>query len=266
MTDYQHILYSTQDMVCTVTLNRPERRNAISRLMLEELADALKRADRDPGIRCIVLTGAGKGFCAGLDLKASMTKGGASEWGDGLTSYTSDTRELPTSILFELDTPILAALNGAVAGYGFDLALGCDMRVGSDSTRLLPVFAKRGAIPESGGTWYLPRLVGWSRATEIAFLGRELSAEESLRLGLLSLVVPDGELMTTVQAMAAEIAANAPLAVRAIKRLFRHGLTEDFASHTHHMVMQSERLMQTRDFHEGIVAFVEGRPPNFEGR
>jgi enoyl-CoA hydratase/carnithine racemase len=261
------VLYEVTEHVATITLNRPHRRNAISMPMLRALGDALTRADESSGVRAIVLTGAGKGFCAGLDIKDAMAGTGiGSGGGGGAASALTNTRSLPTSILFEIDTPVIAAVNGAAAGYGLDLALGCDMRILGESSRLLPGFAKRGVVPESGGTWYLPRLVGWARAAEIGFLGRDLDAARSLELGLANAVVPDGRLLDETRAWAAEVAANAPLAVRAMKRLYRHGLTEDFPAHTHHVLLQTMQLFGTQDFVEGISSFAEGREPRFDGR
>jgi enoyl-CoA hydratase/carnithine racemase len=169
-------------------------------------------------------------------------------------------------VLNEMDTPVIAAVNGAAAGYGLDLALGCDLRLMAASARLLPGFAKRGVVPESGGTWYLPRLVGWAKAAEIGFLGRDIDADEAVRLGLTNLVVADEELAATAASWAGEISANAPLAVQAIKRLYRHGLTEDFASHTHHVLLQVMQLFGTKDFAEGVTSFMEKRQPEFRGR
>ncbi len=267
--DAHPVLYEVADHVATITLNRPHRRNAISVRMLTQLSEAFTRADDSVDVRAIVLTGAGKGFCAGLDIKDAMAgtgigSGGAD--GGGGATVLQNTRSLPTSILFEIDTPIIAAVNGAAAGYGLDLALGCDMRILGESSRLLPGFAKRGVVPESGGTWYLPRLVGWAKAAEIGFLGRDIDAATAEALGLANTVVPDEELVATATGWAREIAANAPLAIRAMKRLYRHGLTEDFPSHTHHVLLQTMQLFGTKDFFEGISSFAEGRDPEFHGR
>jgi enoyl-CoA hydratase/carnithine racemase len=165
-----------------------------------------------------------------------------------------------------MDTPVIAVLNGAAAGYGLDLALGCDIRLMASSTILMPGFAKRGVVPESGGTWYLPRLLGWAKAAEISYLGRDLDAATCERIGLVNLVVPDDELMGLAREWATEIAGNAPLAVRAMKRLFRHGQTQDFASHSHHVLLQTLQLFGTKDFKEGVTSFIERRPPEFTGR
>jgi enoyl-CoA hydratase/carnithine racemase len=261
------LLVERRGHVTLLTLNRPERLNAITFAMLEALADALAGADRDSDVRAIVITGAGRGFCSGLDLKeaaAGRGIGGALAGEGGIAHFS--TRELPTVVLHELDTPVLCALNGAAAGYGLDLALGCDLRIMAESAVLVPGFAKRAIIPESGGTWYLPRLVGWARACEIGFLGDDLPAARALELGLVNRVVPDDAVLAEALAWAERIAANAPLAVKAMKRLYRHGLTEDFASHTHHVLMQLMLLFRSQDFREGVASFVERRPPRFAGR
>jgi len=165
-----------------------------------------------------------------------------------------------------MDTPVIAVINGAAAGYGLDLALGADLRLMAASAKLLPGFAKRGVVPESGGTWYLPRLLGWAKAAELCYLARDVDAAEAERIGLVNRAVPDDQLMGVAREWAGEIAANAPLAVRSMKRLFRHGLTEDFASHTHHVLLQTLQLFGSKDFQEGMVSFVERRPPEFRGR
>ena len=259
------LLYEKSGHVARVTLNRPDRLNAISVEMLELLTKALEDADRDRDVRAIVLTGAGRGFCSGLDLKdTAQGKGISGALGGGVTHMS--TRHLPTTVLFEIDTPVVCAINGAAAGYGFDLALGCDMRLMSDQAKLVPGFAKRGIVPESGGTWYLPRLVGWARACEIAFLGDDLPAARALEMGVVNAVVPAAELDAEAMRWAEKIAANAPLAISAMKRLFRHGLSEDFESHSHHVLMQLLALFRSEDFKEAMTANLERRPPTFAGR
>lgn len=259
------LLVERDGHIATITLNRPERLNAISFEMLELLTRALADADRDHEVRAIILTGAGRGFCSGLDLQDAAAGKGIGGGALGGAVHIG-TRELPTVVLHQIDTPVICAINGPAAGYGLDLALGCDLRLISDGAKLIPGFAKRGIVPESGGTWYLPRLVGWATACEVGFLGDDLSPQRARELGLVNAVVPASDLAAEARRWAAKIAGNAPLAIRAMKRLFRHGLSEDFESHSHHVLMQLLTLFRSQDFQEGITAFVERRAPSFSGR
>ncbi len=260
------VLYEVEDHIATITLNRPHRRNAISTRMLILLTELFSKADDSPDVRVALLTGAGKGFCSGLDIKDAMAGSGIGGTGGSGGSGGLQTRNLPTVILQEMDTPVIAVINGAAAGYGLDLALGADMRLMATSAKLLPGFAKRGVVPESGGTWYLPRLLGWAKAAEVSYLGRDLDAAEAERIGLVNRAAPDDELLPLAREWASEIAANAPLAIRAMKRLFRHGQTQDFESHSHHVLLQTMLLFGTKDFQEGLTSFIEQRPPEFRGR
>ena len=267
--DAPEVVYAVEDHIATVTLNAPQRMNTISGAMLAELSARLLDADRDRDVRCIVLTGAGRAFCAGLDLAAQMSGPKGSLGGLGSLDASPgefDIRNAPPIVLHNLDTPTVCALNGGAAGYGLDLALGCDIRVAAASAKLNPGFAKRGILPESGGTWLLPRMVGYAKAAEIAFTGRTLLAAEALELGLVNHVVADAELPARARELAAEIAANAPLAVRAIKRMMRAAETETFDQNVHHVFLQLLPLFRTNDFHEGVAAFMEKRSPNFTGR
>jgi enoyl-CoA hydratase/carnithine racemase len=147
-----------------------------------------------------------------------------------------------------------------------DLALGCDIRIAGQSGKLAAAFTKRGVLPESGGTWLLPRLVGWAKASEIIFTGRSLSADECLELGLVNRVVADDMLIKETRALADEIASNAPLAVAASKRMMRMGLSEEFDDHVHHVFLQLMPLLRSKDFKEGMQSFLEKRKPDFKGR
>jgi len=267
------VLYEVADHVATVTLNAPERMNTISGRMLDEISAALLRADADPEVRCILFTGAGRAFCAGLDLSAQMAtqQEGASSSLGGLGNLDASSGELglrdtPPIVLHNIDTPTICVLNGGAAGYGLDLALGCDLRVAAETAKLNPGFAKRGILPESGGTWLLPRIVGSAKAAEIAFTGRTLMADEALALGLVNHVVPADRLAQTARDLAAEITVNAPLAVRAIKRMMRAAETETFEQHVHHVYLQLLPLLRTADFREGVSAYIEKRDPQFRGR
>jgi enoyl-CoA hydratase/carnithine racemase len=258
------LLVDVADHIATVTFNRPDRMNTITGSMLGELSRVLVRLDRNPEVRVIVLTGNGRAFCAGLDLAAGL---GSLEGGNGSARPDElDLREAPPTVLHLLDTPTVAALNGGAAGYGLDLALGCDIRVAARSAKLAPSFAKRGILPESGGTWLLPRIVGYAKAAELAFTGRTLLADEALDLGLVNRVVDDSALAKEVGELAAEIAANAPLAVRATKRMMRMAETETFEQNVHHVYLQLLPLFRSKDFAEGMAAFMEKRQPNFQGR
>ena len=260
--EYEDLLYEKDGATATITLNRPEALNAISLPMLNSLSLALRDADRDEAIRVIVVTGAGRGFCAGLDLKVMFGAGA----GGAPLGLRFDLPNSPPMVLHTTDKPVICSLNGPAAGYGFDLALGCDMRIASDKARMGAIFARRGILPESGGAWMLPRLLGWAKATELVFRGRMLEAQEALELGLVNAVVPHDRLAEETRAWAEEIAGNAPLAVQAAKRLMRLSLEESFEANVHHAYLQLLPLFGTEDFKEGVSAFLEKRPAKFQGR
>ncbi len=261
------VLYEVADHIATITLNRPGRMNTISGPMLDQLGRLLLKADADEDVRVVILTGTGRMFCAGLDLVgATQGTGIASADHAAKPSTNLDLKTAPPTVLFNMDKPTICALNGPAAGYGLDTALGCDIRIMAKSSKLAAAFVKRGIVPESGGTWYLPRMIGWGRAAEIIFGGKTLLPDECLTLGLANHVVPDEELAAFARTVAAEIAANAPLAVQASKRLMRMGMEETFNDHVHHVYLQFLSLIRTADAREGMVSFLEKRPAKFEGR
>lgn len=260
------ILYEVADQVATLTFNRPDRMNTITMRMLNDLSERLLQADADPEARVIVITGNGRAWCAGLDVGAAASGDGIG--GDGASGATGEfnLRDAPPVVLNKIDTPTIAALNGGAAGYGMDLALGCDLRIAAEGAKLSAAYTARGLVPESGGTWLLPRIVGWSKAAELLFTARTLTAAQALDFGLVSQVVTAEELPGATQALAAEIATNAPLAIRASKRLMRHAMTEGLEDHVQRQYLALLPLFGSKDFREGLASYLEKRPPNFEGQ
>jgi len=259
----QDVIYQVADHVATLTINRPEVQNTISGSMLDALTQHLLAANEDRDVRAIVITGSGRFFCAGLDLRGGDIGGGLSS---NAGPANLDLRNTPPTVLHAVDKPTICALNGSAAGYGMDLALGCDIRIMADTAKLAAAFTARGVLPESGGTWILPRLLGWSKAAELIFTGRTLTAAESLEMGLVSRVVPAAEIGAAAAQLAADIARNAPLAVQASKRMMRMGMNETFNDHVHHVFLQLLPLFRSADFKEGMASFLEKRPPNFTGK
>lgn len=216
------LLYERQGHIATITLNRPEQRNAFTRTMLDMWAEALHEAKRDDQVRVVVVTGAGKAFCAGGDLTAIM------EWQNddpiGRKNHLWEGVYQVPFALEELDKPVIAAVNGAAVGAGCDMALMCDMRIASDQAMFAETYLLVGLVPGDGGAFYLPRLVGVAKACELLFTGERIDAQEAWRIGLVNRVVPHEELMARTYEMAEKIAKLPPRTVQLTKRLIYQGL------------------------------------------
>jgi enoyl-CoA hydratase/carnithine racemase len=262
------VLVSRDGAVMTVTLNLPEMRNPISALpMVDGLCAALEAADADITVRAVILTGAGPSFSSGGDLKAMRPDSG------GLHSklpaqtrrnYKTGIQRLP--MMFQaLEVPVIAAVNGHAIGAGCDLACMCDIRIAGESSKFAESFVKLGIIPGDGGAWLLPRVVGFSKATELALTGEMIDAAEALAIGLVSRVVPDGELMQAARVVADKIAANPPHATRMTKRLLREGQTASLANILEMSAAMQSLAHATLDNQEAINAFLEKRAPVFTG-
>ncbi len=261
---YETILYEQEQRILTITLNRPDKLNAFTDTMLDELAAAFKQAEADSGVRAVVLTGAGRGFCPGQDLAFAVQNGAG---GNGF-SYSSHLRAHYDPLILGMQAfpkPIIAAINGVAAGAGMSLALACDLRIAAETASFIQAFVKVGLVPDSGSTWMLPRLIGMTRAMDMMLTGRKVSADEALEWGIVNRVVPNEQLMDVVYALAGELAAAPTKAIGLIKQAVNYAQHSTLAEALYQEAELQDMAGRTTDHAEGVVAFLEKRPAQFKG-
>ena len=265
---YQDIIYDVDDGILTLTLNRPDKLNAFTPTMLDELLDALDRADADDGVRAIIVTGAGRGFCAGADLSAGSDTFDADANPNRPSGLNRDGGGMLALRLYECLKPVIAAVNGAAVGVGATMQLPMDMRIATESARFGFVFARRGIVPEACSSWFLPRVVGISRALEWSFSGRVFPAAEAHAGGLVSEVVPAEQLLPRAREIAHEIAANSsPISVTLTRHMMWRMLGADHPMEAHKIDSRGVyHLGRAADAKEGVKSFFEKRPPAFPNK
>jgi enoyl-CoA hydratase/carnithine racemase len=293
---YQEILCSVANRVVTITLNRPDKLNAWTAVMEREVRSAMENAERDDEVRVIVLTGAGRGFCAGADmslLSAVAEHGFAGQGEDGrreterAVDQNHDDRSHDTSLFAEvvgrnrvppdfqkrysyfpaIEKPVIAAINGPVVGLGLVITLYCDLRLASDAARFSTTFARRGLVAEYGMAWMLPRIVGIANALDLLFSARTIDAAEALRIGLVNRILPQESFLEKVHEHAVELASTvSPRSLRIIKRQVYEAMFQPLSEAFDISVNEMMASFRTEDFKEGVAHFVEKRPPAFTGR
>lgn len=260
----QPLLVETKDGIRTLTLNRPERLNAVNTELHLQLEHALREASRDDEVRIIVMTGSGRGFCAGLDLADRQTKDPSTRTRHEQLDEWGWVGRLTMAIV-ECDKPIIAAINGIAAGAGFALTLSCDIRFLSASARLTTGYIRRGLSPDAGVSYFLPRLIGLARASDLIYSGRDITPEEAERIGLVNQVFAPEEFHERVVAYAKELASGPPIAMTYSKRLLAASYDSNLPSLLKQEFAYIKHCFRTQDAAEGVRAFIEKRPPLFRG-
>jgi 2-(1,2-epoxy-1,2-dihydrophenyl)acetyl-CoA isomerase len=256
------ILYAIADNVATITFNRPEVRNAFNDQMADELPVALKNAERDEAVRCIVITGAGQGFCAGQDLAAIRDRGAEVSFRDHLKK----TYNPIVSKLRSIEKPVVAAINGAAAGAGWGIALACDIRYASEAAKFRLAFIGIGLAPDSGTSYFLPHIIGLGKALELAYTNDLVDANTALSLGLVNKVVPADQLMPATLEFAKKLAQGPTRGMGLTKRAMNHALMVDLNQALDYEAHTQEIAGRSQDHHEGVQAFLEKRSPKFVGK
>lgn len=257
--------YDVTDNIATITLNRPEAMNALTRELYAELEAAVRRSHTDPEVRCVIITGTGRAFCSGDDVKQIML----GEQREPAVQRLRDVRPRPTpaaEAILNCDKPVIAAVNGPAVGWGMDLSLFADIRIASTAAKFGELFIKRGLVADLGGLWRLPAVVGPAKAAELLFTGDVISADEALRIGLVSQVVEPDELLPAARVIATKIAKNPPIAMRYMKEGLRKARFASMDDMGAYVGSSLAYLFTTEDHREGALSFVERREPVFKGR
>jgi enoyl-CoA hydratase/carnithine racemase len=260
---HDSIRYDVADHIATITLNRPDRMNAFTWEMVDAWAEALTEAQRDDAVRVVVVTGAGKAFCSGGDIQGMGERSERTPL-QRKTELAGHVHRVPLA-LESVDKPVIAAINGAAAGAGLDLALQCDLRYAAASARLGETYVRVGLVPGAGGTWFLPRLVGTAKALELFWTGELISAEEAERIGMINKALPDETLLAHVRGIAEKIARAPQLSVRFIKRAVYQGQRIDLRTSLDLISSHYAVVASSGDHKEAVKAYLEKRKPNFTG-
>lgn len=258
---YETLLVDVKENVRTIRLNRPEELNSVDDRVTSELQAELRAIAKDKATRCLVLTGQGRAFCAGQDLKSAASRGGEFDFTEALRRRYNPI----VSGLRSLEIPVIAAINGVAAGAGWSLALACDLRIASSQAKFVGAFSKIGLVPDSGMTWTLPRFVGTAKALEIAWFGEPLSVDAALQLGLVNKVVPPEQLEEVTRQWAVQLAKGPTKGLGLIKRAMYTGLNRDLDGQLEYEALVQGIAGRTKDYGEGVKAFIEKRPAEFTG-
>lgn len=262
MPDYQTLLYTHLEGVAELTLNRPEALNAFNDQMAADLQDALKQAERDSNVRALLLTGAGKGFCAGQDLQAVRERPA----GHSFRDHLQKTFNPIVAKLISIEKPVIAALNGATVGAGLGIALACDIRYASEAAKFRMAFIGIGLAPDSATSYFLPRILGMGRALEMAYTNELIDAPTALGLGLVNKVFPAADLLPQARALASQLAVGPTRGYGLTKRAMYHATTSTIADTLDYEAHLQDIAGRTSDHHEGVTAFLEKRKAEFKGR
>ncbi|MFC1900585.1 enoyl-CoA hydratase/isomerase family protein [Chloroflexota bacterium] len=258
----QDLLYKKENGIATITLNRPDKMNPLMREISNGIFESMEDASNDDNVRVIIITGTGRAFCSGADVKAMAERATNPEAQQ--VTQSSPPRKHFALLFHECEKPVIAAINGVAIGVGLDIALACDIRIASDRAQLSEAYIRRGITPAAGGTYFLPKLVGIDKACQLIFTGDMVDAKEAERIGLVTMVVPHDDLESATMELAEKIAKGPLQAIKYAKKAIYDGLTTDLKTNLEYTMAVRQELIKTEDHREGTVSFVEKRAPVFK--